>query len=132
MNIEHNKHHAEYILPCAVNVLSEDNIIIDVVANVSVIYLFIGNWLNVKCIQYSNFNSILVRSLSLLGLFIFRKKIRYYGKGLEIFDWCKGYWLYTIYVSYQKIYHIPFLMRTCKASDAILLLVTNQRTWIFY
>ena len=68
--------YAEYILPCAINIPSEDDIVIDFVANVSMVYLFIS-----LCeLIMSNFNnSILERDNSLLGLFIFGRKIRCYG-----------------------------------------------------
>ena len=42
MDIEVREYeYAEYILPCAVNLLSEDDIIIEFVINVSMVYLFI-------------------------------------------------------------------------------------------
>jgi len=41
MDIEYNRYCIEYILPCTVNVLSEDDVVINFVANVSmVIYSF--------------------------------------------------------------------------------------------
>ena len=42
MDIEDHKYHTEYILPCAINIPSEDDIVIDFVANVSMVYLFIS------------------------------------------------------------------------------------------
>ena len=66
----------EYILPCAINISSEDGIIIDFVANVSMVYLFICIC---ELIMFNFNNSILERDNSLLGLFIFGRKIRCYG-----------------------------------------------------
>ena len=75
MDIEVNSE-AEYIVPCAINIPSEDDIVIDFVANVSMVYLFIS-----LCeLIMSNFdNSILEKCRSSLGLFIFRRKVRCYG-----------------------------------------------------
>ena len=42
MYIENHPYNTEYILPCAVNIPSEDDIVIDFVANVSMVYLFIS------------------------------------------------------------------------------------------
>ena len=36
MDIEDHKYHTEYILPCAINIPSEDDIVIDFVTNVSI------------------------------------------------------------------------------------------------
>ena len=75
MDIECNRYITEYILPCAINIPSEDDIIIDFVTNVSMVYLFIS-----LCeLIISNINSILVNCQSLLGLFIFGRKVRRYG-----------------------------------------------------
>ena len=41
MDIEDHARRTEYILPCAINIPSEDDIVIDFVANVSMVYLFI-------------------------------------------------------------------------------------------
>ena len=42
MDIEDNTYRTEYILPCAINIPSEDDIVIDFVTNVSMVYLFIS------------------------------------------------------------------------------------------
>ena len=49
------EYYAEYVLPCEINIPSEDDIVIDFVTNVSMVYLFIYLC---KLIM-SNFNSIL-------------------------------------------------------------------------
>ena len=41
MDIEDNSYRTEYILPCAIDIPSEDDIVIDFVANVSMVNLFI-------------------------------------------------------------------------------------------
>ena len=41
MDIKDKEYITEYILPCAINIPSEDNIIIDFVTKVSMVYLFI-------------------------------------------------------------------------------------------
>jgi len=72
--------YAEYIFPCAINILSEDDIIVDFVTNVSMAYLFIYLLLCEMRPIILNFNSILVTwCLSLLGMSIFGRKVRYYG-----------------------------------------------------
>ena len=53
MDIKGHNYRTEYILPCAINIPSEDDIVIDIVTNVSMVYLFITY---VKYFNYSNFN----------------------------------------------------------------------------
>ena len=67
---------AEYIVPCVINIPSEDDIVIDFVADVSMFFLFI--YLCDIYLTISNFNSVLVRSMALLGLFVFGRKVRCY------------------------------------------------------
>ena len=75
MDIEYHTYN-EYILPCAINIPSEDDIVIDFVTNVSMVYLFIC----VCELIMSNFNnSILEKCRSSLGLFVFGRKVRCYG-----------------------------------------------------
>jgi hypothetical protein len=80
MDIEYHTYHTEYILPCTVNIPSEDDIVIDFVTNVSMVYSFIY-----LCeMQPIIFNlTILESDISLLGLFVFGRKVRCYGTRLE-------------------------------------------------
>ena len=41
MDSEYHTHSVEYILPCAINIPSEDDIVMDFAINVSMAYLFI-------------------------------------------------------------------------------------------
>ena len=75
--------YAEYILPCVVNVLSEDDVILEfnISTNdyVSMIYLF--GYFNVSCIHFIlTLKCIIVIYRSLLGLFVFGRKVTNYAK----------------------------------------------------
>ena len=38
-DIKYTDNHAEYILPCAINIPSEDDVVIDLVTNVSMLFI---------------------------------------------------------------------------------------------
>jgi len=78
MDIEYNTYITEYILPCAINIPSEDDIVIDFATNVSTEVWFIDSFFLCELI-ICNFNSTLVIHTSFLGLFVFGRKVRCYG-----------------------------------------------------
>ena len=75
--------YSEYILPCAINIPSEDDIVIDFVTNVSMVYLFI--YLCDMCLIISNLTLFQTDSVNLYWVCLYsEEKLDTMERNLEI------------------------------------------------